>query len=159
MAMENSTARKMDGTLMATGAWVRWETSSAMPMPAATPKMPPRLVSTAASVRNCHRMRPFLAPMAFFRPISRVRSVTDTSMMFITPMPPTSREMLAIHTSCWLVALESSCSSWACWSTSSARYLMVSFWLFSLSRSATWVPTVDMASVLWQRTATSWGSS
>jgi hypothetical protein len=26
-------------------------------------------------------------------PISRVRSVTDTSMMFITPMPPTSSPM------------------------------------------------------------------
>ena len=29
-------------------------------------------------------------------PISRVRSVTDTSMMFITPMPPTRREMPAM---------------------------------------------------------------
>ena len=28
-------------------------------------------------------------------PISRVRSVTETSMMFITPMPPTSSEMAA----------------------------------------------------------------
>ena len=82
---------------MATGASVNRETSWARPMPAPTPMSPPRLVSTAASVRNCHKMRLFLAPMAFFRPISRVRSVTDTSMMFITPMPPTSREMLAIR--------------------------------------------------------------
>ena len=29
-------------------------------------------------------------------PISRVRSVTDTIMMFMMPMPPTSSEMLAI---------------------------------------------------------------
>ena len=29
-------------------------------------------------------------------PISRVRSVTDTSMMFIMPMPPTTREMAAM---------------------------------------------------------------
>ena len=29
-------------------------------------------------------------------PISRVRSVTDTSMMFMMPMPPTSRETPAI---------------------------------------------------------------
>ena len=29
-------------------------------------------------------------------PISRVRSVTDTSMMFITPMPPTISEITAI---------------------------------------------------------------
>ena len=70
------------------GASVNRETSWARPMPAPTPMSPPRLVSTAASVRNCHKMRLFLAPMAFFRPISLVRSVTDTSMMFITPMPP-----------------------------------------------------------------------
>ena len=31
------------------------------------------------------------APMASRMPISRVRSVTDTSMMFMMPMPPTSR--------------------------------------------------------------------
>ena len=31
------------------------------------------------------------APIALRTPISRVRSVTDTSMMFITPMPPTIR--------------------------------------------------------------------
>ena len=31
------------------------------------------------------------APIALRTPISRVRSVTLTSMMFITPMPPTSK--------------------------------------------------------------------
>ena len=37
-----------------------------------------------------------VAPSALRRPISRIRSVTDTSMMFITPMPPTSSEMPAM---------------------------------------------------------------
>jgi hypothetical protein len=32
------------------------------------------------------------APMAMRMPISRVRSVTDTSMMFMIPMPPTSSD-------------------------------------------------------------------
>ena len=32
------------------------------------------------------------APTAMRRPISRVRSVTETSMMFMMPMPPTSSE-------------------------------------------------------------------
>ena len=32
-------------------------------------------------------------------PISRVRSVTDTSMMFMMPMPPTSSEIEATHVS------------------------------------------------------------
>ena len=33
------------------------------------------------------------------RPISRVRSVTDTYMMFIMPMPPTTSEMPAMQAS------------------------------------------------------------
>ncbi len=40
-------------------------------------------------------MSPCRAPMALRMPISRVRSVTVTSMMFMTPMPPTSSEMAA----------------------------------------------------------------
>ena len=36
------------------------------------------------------------APSALRRPISRMRSVTETNMMFITPMPPTSSEMIAM---------------------------------------------------------------
>ena len=52
--------------------------------------------SMTASMRNCIRIVPRLAPMAFRMPISRVRSVTVTSMMFIMPMPPTMSEMLAI---------------------------------------------------------------
>ena len=39
------------------------------------------------------------APIAMRMPISRVRSVTLTSMMFMTPMPPTSRDTAAIPTS------------------------------------------------------------
>ena len=35
------------------------------------------------------------APIALRMPISRVLSVTETSMMFITPIPPTSREIAA----------------------------------------------------------------
>ena len=36
-----------------------------------------------------------LAPIALRMPISRVRSVTDTSMMFMITIPPTSREIAA----------------------------------------------------------------
>ena len=38
-----------------------------------------------------------LAPMARRMPISRVRSVTEASMMFMMPMPPTSRLMAAME--------------------------------------------------------------
>ncbi len=41
MAMENTTAKKMNGTLMATGASVSRETSWARPMPAPTPMSRP----------------------------------------------------------------------------------------------------------------------
>ena len=83
--MENTTETTMDRELIATGTDAILEISCASPIPMPTPMMPPMLVSTDASVRNCARIFPFFAPIAFFRPISRVRSVTDTSMMFITP--------------------------------------------------------------------------
>ena len=46
---------------------------------------------------NWRRMAPSRAPRALRMPISLVRSVTDTSMMFMMPMPPTSRLMAAMR--------------------------------------------------------------
>ena len=37
-----------------------------------------------------------LAPIALRMPISLVRSVTETYMMFMTPIPPTKSEMVVI---------------------------------------------------------------
>ena len=51
---------------------------------------------TAASMTNCCMIVRFFAPRALRIPISLVRSVTDTSMIFMTPTPATSREMPAI---------------------------------------------------------------
>ena len=59
MRVENTTAMTMAGTLMATGIWVMAEINWAMTMPLMTPMMPPKLVSTADSVRNCQRIRFF----------------------------------------------------------------------------------------------------
>ena len=60
------------------------------------------------------------APSALRMPISRVRSVTVTSMMFMTPIPPTSREIAATAASStvktWLVDADV-CSSDAWLST------------------------------------------
>ena len=67
-----------------------------MPSPTSTPIMPPSPASTVDSSRNCSRIARRVAPMALRIPISRVRSVTDTSMMFATPIPPTISEMPAI---------------------------------------------------------------
>src|SRR5665647_1820022 len=46
-------------------------------------------------MRNCRRIRAGRAPSALRSPISRILSVTETSMMFMTPIPPTSNEMAA----------------------------------------------------------------
>ena len=55
-----------------------------------------RGTGATASTRNWKRIFRFVAPSALRMPISRVRSVTDTSMMFMMPMPPTSRLTAAI---------------------------------------------------------------
>ena len=66
------------------------------PSPSRMPMIPPRALVAAASMTNCCMMYRSLAPRDFRMPISRVRSVTDTSRMFIMPMPPTTREMAAM---------------------------------------------------------------
>ena len=60
------------------------------------PRPQPIMHSTTASMRNWVRMLPRLAPMALRMPISRVRSVTVTIIIFIMPMPPTTREIPAM---------------------------------------------------------------
>jgi len=49
-----------------------------------------------------------LAPSALRMPISRRLSMTETSMIFITPMPPTSREMPAMAPNSKVKVLEDS---------------------------------------------------
>ena len=97
MIMEKATAPIAAGILIATGVSLNFEINSAKPIPDATPNIPPILVRTDASVKNCPKILDFFAPIAFFKPISCVRSVTDTSIMFITPIPPTIREIPAIQ--------------------------------------------------------------
>ena len=61
------------------------------------------------------------APTAMRTPISRVRSVTETSMMFMMPMPPTSSETAAMAMSsvvrvlvpsCWALAISEGLRIW-----------------------------------------------
>jgi hypothetical protein len=105
---------------------------------------PPRADSTTASIRNCSSTSPSSAPTARRRPISRVRSVTLTSMMFMMPMPPTSRLTAAtapsrsvstpmvldsVSASCWvskMLKLSSSSSASLRRSRSSCRRLAFS---------------------------------
>jgi two-component system response regulator HydG len=71
-------------------------TAMAPPQASATPTRPPTMHITTASLRNCASTCQGLAPMAMRMPISRTRSLTLTSMMFMMPMPPTSSEMAPI---------------------------------------------------------------
>ena len=59
------------------------------------PITPPISEISIASVRNCRCTSRGPAPTAMRRPISRMRSVTETSMMFMMPMPPTISEIVA----------------------------------------------------------------
>ena len=68
-------------------------------MPSITPMIPPVTLIITASIRNCDRISIPRAPSDMRSPISRVRSVTDTYIIFIMPIPPTNREMPAIHAS------------------------------------------------------------
>jgi hypothetical protein len=64
--------------------------------PTTIPTIPPSTDSVIASTRNGDRMSRVLAPTAWRKPISRVLLVTDTSMMFMIPMPPTIGDTDAI---------------------------------------------------------------
>ena len=77
--------------------WNRSLLKTRLPMvPKIMPTMPPMPQSIPDSMRNWATMLLRWAPRLRRMPISRVRSVTVTSMMFMMPMPPTSREMAAM---------------------------------------------------------------
>ena len=61
------------------------------------PMIPPAPESVIASIMNWDMMSLFCNPNAFLMPISRVRSRTEPSMMFMIPIPPISNEMPAMH--------------------------------------------------------------
>src|SRR6266545_3160312 len=84
---------------MAAGTGEKRPTSRAATTPSRIPTIPPLTVRATASSRNWRSTSRVRAPTALRRPISRVRSDTLTSMMFITPTPPTSSEIPAIEAS------------------------------------------------------------
>jgi hypothetical protein len=77
--------------------------------PVILPRIPPVMLMTIASIKNCISMSMPLAPSDIRKPISFVLSVTDTYMIFMMPMPPTNNEIPAIAASKtvnnWLVEL------------------------------------------------------
>ena len=78
--------------LIDAGIGVNRAIAAAMPEPNAVPTTPPNIESTTDSVSICAMMSDRRAPSALRRPISRVRSVTTISMMFMMTMPPTTSD-------------------------------------------------------------------
>ena len=64
--------------------------------PINTPISPPIIDNKKDSIKNWMRISDAFAPIAIRIPISFVRSVTDTSIMFIIPIPPTSSDTDAL---------------------------------------------------------------
>src|SRR6266581_1434049 len=83
-----------------------------------SPIRPPSKQMVAASMRNWTRIVRRFAPIALRMPISRVRSATDTNMMFMMPMPPTKSERPVINSP--MVAMVPATrwnmsTNWSCW--------------------------------------------
>jgi hypothetical protein len=96
MALETPRDKTMAGRDKLTGASARLSAAKTPATAPPIPKAPPRQERMTASIKNWERISRSRAPRAFRRPISWVRSVTETNMIFIMPMPPTSREILAM---------------------------------------------------------------
>ena len=62
-----------------------------IPPPVRAPAIPPVTVMSSDSTKNCRKMSRRFAPTARRTPISLTRCRTATSMMLITPTPPTLR--------------------------------------------------------------------
>ena len=60
------------------------------------PRTPPSAHNSPDSIKNCISTCLRRAPRALRKPISNVRSVTETNMMFITTMPPTTSAIRVI---------------------------------------------------------------
>ena len=82
-------------------------------------------------MRNCVMTSRGRAPTAMRMPISRVRSVTETSIMFMMPMPPTTSEIAATLTSKivsdWLAdcTVESTCDRFWMVKSSSSEFVIL----------------------------------
>jgi len=64
--------------------------------PVMVPRIPPTIPVKLASARNIVSMFLALYPIAFNMPISLVRSIIDTNIVFVIPTPATKRETAAI---------------------------------------------------------------
>lgn len=95
--IENESARRIC-ELVITGviAVVTEVIRNTIPYESQIPMSQPKTVSITDSTRNCSMMSLLFAPIALRIPISLVRSDTVTRRIFITPIPQTMRDIVAI---------------------------------------------------------------
>ena len=93
---ENVVARIIEDEETLTAQPAKKVIKTDIPVPNKIPATPPMNDINIASIRNCTIMSLLFAPIALRKPISRVRSDTETSIMFIMPIPPTKSDMAAI---------------------------------------------------------------
>src|SRR5256884_675422 len=86
-------ATPTDHPVTRAGSGVTAPTTPASVMPAARPSTPPTSERVTDSARNWRRLARRVAPRDLRIPISRVRSVTLMSMMFMITIPPTTMPM------------------------------------------------------------------
>ena len=109
----------------ATAAAVVIGFESAEPIPKAiapptlsiTPVVHPSSASNPASIRNCEAISLRRAPTAMRNPISCRRSLMETSITFMIPMPPTRSEIPAAPASIKVMRK----AKWACARCAAAR--------------------------------------
>jgi hypothetical protein len=94
---ETKNPTRTDHEVTVAGRGVAVLIRKAIPKPINIPRIPPVPVTKMASIRNCFRISEDRAPIAFRMPISLVRSLTETSIIFMTPIPPTSKPMEEIN--------------------------------------------------------------
>ena len=92
IAKPKDSATDQSGTMVV----INLPTMSEKTNPNIIPIIPPNPDKVIASIKNWFLISRGLAPKAFRRPISLVLSVTATNMIFITPIPPTSKEIAVI---------------------------------------------------------------
>ena len=76
---------------MTAGILNKRETRLPPDMPIIIPTIPPNWLKKIASIKNCVKISFFVAPIALRIPISFILSVTDTNIMFMIPIPATTR--------------------------------------------------------------------
>src|SRR5438046_8381706 len=89
----SASATATDHVVTRAGSGESRSTSAAMAAPPSTPRRPPSSASVTDSARNWRRMSRRRAPTDLRMPISRVRSFTLISMMFMITIPPTTMPM------------------------------------------------------------------